>query len=135
MAFASGQAYNSSLTSYFSQQEEQTRPTCIVQPTSAQDVATAIKVLSRSGPSERPCLFAIRGGGHMTFAGSANINNGVTIDLRKLNQISLSQNSTVSVGGGMVWQQVYEYLDARNLTAAGGRVGEVGVGGLTTGGE
>lgn len=38
------------------------------------------------------------------------------------------------IGPGNRWEAVYEYTDARNVSTSGGRVGIVGVGGLTTGG-
>lgn len=43
--------------------------------------------------------------------------------------------TTVSVGGGARWLDVYLVLDAMGLGVAGGRVGMVGVGGLTLGGK
>lgn len=81
-------------------------------------------------------MFAVRGGGHMWWAGSANIQNGVTIDLSAMNQVTVSNDHTItSVGGGALWQDVYLKLDAMNLSASGGRVSDVGVGGLTLGGR
>lgn len=72
----------------------------------------------------------------MTWAGSANIEEGVTIDLRELNRIDLNPERTLtSVGPGAVWEDVYLKLDAMNLTVAGGRTGTIGVGGFLTGGE
>jgi len=81
------------------------------------------------------CHFAVRGGGHMSWAGAANIQNGVTIDLSAMNTVSVSEdNSITSVGGGARWQDVYFKLDTMNLAVSGGRVNDVGVGGLTLGG-
>jgi len=40
----------------------------------------------------------------------------------------------VTVGMGLKWNEVYEYLNPRNVTVAGGRVTGVGVGGFTLGG-
>lgn len=80
-------------------------------------------------------LFAIRSGGHSTVAGAANINAGVTIDLRSLNAIHVVPNQTVtSVGAGTIWNDVYEKLIPMNLTVLGARVAGLGVGGFTTGG-
>ena len=71
----------------------------------------------------------------MSWAGAANIEGGITIDLSAINQVSVSGDHTVtSVGGGARWQDVYLKLDAMNLAVSGGRVSEVGVGGLITGG-
>jgi FAD/FMN-containing dehydrogenase len=73
----------------------------------------------------------------MSWAGAANIERGVTLDLSALNQVivSTSDNQTItSIGPGARWKDVYLKLDALNLTVTGGRVAEVGVGGLTLGG-
>ncbi|KAI0973116.1 hypothetical protein F4678DRAFT_427972 [Xylaria arbuscula] len=122
--------YNVSLVSYFSAQEAEIEPSCIVSPTSALDVSTAVKILT-----QLDCNFAIRSGGHSTWAGDANIANGVTIDLQNLDHITVSQDkSKVSVGPGARWGDVYRATEAFQLVVAGGRVGTVGVGGLSTGG-
>ena len=82
------------------------------------------------------CRFAIRGGGHTSFAGSANIAHEITIDLRAMNSVTVSNdNTTTAVGGGAKWVDVYQKLDALNLAVSGGRSNLVGVGGLSTGGE
>lgn len=79
--------------------------------------------------------FAIRSGGHTPFAGAANIDNGVTIDLSRLNSVSLSSDRGVAhVGTGTRRIQVYQKLDPLNLTVVGGRVTGIGVGGFILGG-
>ncbi|KAF7884129.1 uncharacterized protein EAF01_011552 [Botrytis porri] len=80
---------------------------------------------------ERGVRFAIRGGGHSLNAGAANIESEVTINLRALNKVAVNRKQTlVSIGGGARWGEVYSVVDA----TSGGRVADVGVGGLTTGG-
>jgi FAD/FMN-containing dehydrogenase len=72
---------------------------------------------------------------HTPFAGAANIQAGITIDLSKFNQVTVASNrQTVDIGPGNRWRNVYSQLDAKNLATSGGRVATVGVGGLTTGG-
>ena len=72
---------------------------------------------------------------HTPFAGAANIQNGVTIDLQSLNQVDVSQDrKTVAIGPGNRWGGVYLKLDALGLATSGGRVAIVGVGGLMLGG-
>ncbi len=68
---------------------------------------------------------------------AANIGSeGLTIDLSKLNDVSVSaDHSLVSVGGGARWVDVYRTLHDLGLAAPGGRVANVGVGGLTLGGK
>lgn len=86
---------------------------------------------------EQSCPFAFKSGGHAPFGGWANIGgDGVTIDLSGLSSsVTLSADRAVaSVGAGLRWIDVYRYLDEEGLAVAGGRNGDVGVGGLTTGG-
>lgn len=78
--------------------------------------------------------FAIRSGGHLPSPGAANIDDGVLIDLSNFNQVNYDvANSVVSIGAGQRWENVYTQLDAYNVTVVGGRVLDVGVGGLTLG--
>jgi FAD/FMN-containing dehydrogenase len=103
----------------------------MVAPTSAKDVALIIKILAK-----KQVAFAIRGGGHTLNAGAANINAGVTINLRSLNNVAVDvKKNIVHVGGGAKWGEVYPKLDALGLSTSGGRVSDVGVGGLSTGGK
>ncbi|KAI1464949.1 putative oxidoreductase [Daldinia caldariorum] len=141
VVFPESQAYSSSLSSYHSQQESYLEPLCIVVPTTADDVSTAVSSLSSTagslGDNERQasCQFAIRSGGHAGIVGAANIEGGVTIDLRSLNTIDVSEDrSTASVGVGATWGDVYSKLGPLGVSVAGGRVAQVGVGGLTLGG-
>lgn len=85
--------------------------------------------------TKRECPFAIRSGGHAAEEGAANIDDGVTIDLRGLNTIELSNDKkTVAVGAGNTWDKVYNELDGLGLSVNGGRTAGVGVGGLSLGG-
>jgi FAD/FMN-containing dehydrogenase len=60
---------------------------------------------------------------------------GVLLSSSNLTALSLSSDaSTVSVGPGNRWRDVYGYLKPSGLTAVGGRVGHVGVPGLLLGG-
>lgn len=72
----------------------------------------------------------------MFWAGAANIQDGVTIDLSQMSRIKVSKDrKIVSVGAGARWQDVYARLDPMNLSVVGGRAGTVGVAGLTLGGK
>ncbi|KAF2839940.1 FAD-binding domain-containing protein [Patellaria atrata CBS 101060] len=105
-------------------------PACRVEPASAEEITFILKTVI-----EHQCNFAIKGGGHARHAGSSNADNGVTIDLAKMNQVEIaSDRKTVKVGGGAVWLDVYTAVEAEGLMVIGGRVGDVGVGGLTLGG-
>lgn len=140
VSFLGHDAYNLSIQSYWSQQEQSVTPSCIVSPQNENDVSKAISILSSAltfvgADRSKSCQFAIRGGGHAPSAGSANINNGITIDLSAINTINADPDKTlVSVGPGNKWIDVYLKLDALGLAVPGGRVADIGVAGLTTGG-
>ncbi|KAL2820550.1 hypothetical protein BDW59DRAFT_150682 [Aspergillus cavernicola] len=142
VSFPNTPQYTSSLTSYFSQQNSNLHPLCVVSPTTPADISTAItsitttsKFLPPNANSQSQCHFALRSGGHTTFGGASNINNGITFDLSALNSTVVSDDrTTVSVGVGATWGDVYTYLEPLGLAVAGGRAAQVGVGGLTLGG-
>ena len=81
------------------------------------------------------CKFAVKSGGHAAFKGASNIDSGITIDLKNLKQIVVSADrSFTKVGAGNHWADVYSRLDPLGLSVVGGRVADIGVGGLTLGG-
>ncbi|PQE03541.1 oxidoreductase FAD-binding protein [Rutstroemia sp. NJR-2017a BVV2] len=122
--------YDAAQSSYFSAQERELAPVCIVAPTSSSEVSEIVKTLVH-----HEVRFAVRSGGHTLNAGAANIDSGVTINLRSMNQVIVNEErSLVSVGAGAKWADVYPVVDALKLATSGGRVADVGVGGLTTGG-
>ena len=60
---------------------------------------------------------------------------GVSISLAKFNHIDIATDpKSVDVGAGNKWQPVYETVEKQGLLVLGGRDGDIGVGGLTTGG-
>jgi FAD/FMN-containing dehydrogenase len=79
--------------------------------------------------------FTVKGAGHTAFPGGSNIQDGVTVDLVHLNQVTVSKDrKTVSVGPGNRWINVSTVLDPLGLAVVGGRAASVGVSGLTLGG-
>ncbi|KAL4748946.1 hypothetical protein BDW72DRAFT_195293 [Aspergillus terricola var. indicus] len=141
VSFQNTEPYITSVHSYFSQQSAALRPLCVVSPTDTNDVSTAIASIAQtssllSTTDKSQCHFAVRSGGHTSLIGEgSNIQNGITVDLSGLNTIRLSDDQiTASVGVGATWGEVYAYLDSLNLSVAGGRAAQVGVGGLTLGG-
>ncbi|KAH8783139.1 hypothetical protein F5883DRAFT_625605 [Diaporthe sp. PMI_573] len=119
-------------SAYFSAFEKEITPSFIAKPTSAKEVQGLIRAL-RTYLLDGLVQVAVRGTGGTPFAGSANIQNGVTIDLRGLKGINVGEE-TVEVGSGETWKTVYTELEKHGLTTAGGRVGRVGVAGLALGG-
>jgi FAD binding domain len=126
-----GQAqYNYEESRYWSYQQSTTLPACRLSPTCAKDVSKAIVILRASH-----CQFAVKSGGHAAFAGSSNIQGGVAIDMVNLNQLDVSKDQkTTSIGPGNRWVNVYSKLQTMGLSVVGGRVSDIGVGGLTLGG-
>lgn len=128
--------YNSSQTNYFTGEERDLIPACVFRPTCTSDVAELVKLVASSRHSMSKPELAFRCGGHSYFAGAANIDGGLTVDLRSLNSFKLSEDrKTASVGGGSIWSNIYPNLVPHNLTVSGGRIPGVGVGGFVTGGE
>ncbi|EFR04966.1 6-hydroxy-D-nicotine oxidase [Nannizzia gypsea CBS 118893] len=122
--------YGEQKAQFWSSQQSETTPACFFRPKSSKDVAAAIKVLRRTG-----CPFAAKSGGHAAMSGASNIAGGVTIDFSSLKGITVSKDRrTVSLGAGNTWLDVYSQLQKEDLVAIGGRVADIGVGGLTLGG-
>lgn len=82
------------------------------------------------------CPFAVKSGGHGCYVGQSSVNQGMTIDLVKLNLIEVSEDRRiVKLGPGSRWLDVYTSLEPLNLTVIGGRDADVGVGGFLLGGQ
>jgi FAD/FMN-containing dehydrogenase len=122
--------YDARTQSYWSV-AAQLSPWCIVQPSNTTEVSLSLITLL----ADPQCGIAVRSGGHTTFAGANNIEDGVTIDLGNMNTTTYhAGNSTASIQPGSRWLQVYQTLDALGVTVPGGRAGTVGVAGLILGG-
>ncbi|OOO13893.1 FAD linked oxidase domain-containing protein [Aspergillus oryzae] len=100
---------NDSFTIWDAKQQE-VRPACQIEPSTPSEVSQVLEILVHYW-----CYFSVKGGGHSRNPGDSNSVGGVTVDLDRMTQ-------------------VYEALDAHNLSFVGGRVGTVGVGGFTLGG-
>ena len=104
-------------------------PSCIFTPWETQDVVFAVRVLGFTGSK-----YAIRSGGHSPLPFWASIDEGVLISMSKIADITYkAATETVRVGFGLVWGEVYDYLEPYNRLVVGGRVSSVGLG-LTIGG-
>ncbi|KAF3352543.1 hypothetical protein VdG1_08994 [Verticillium dahliae VDG1] len=127
--------YTRALGTYYSATVAEMRPFCILQPKTVADVSTAVKALAPlSGAGS--WNIAVRGGGHSHWGGN-NVHNGVTIDLSLFNRTPV-HNSTcgkvASIGAGSRWASVLAETEKHGLGVPGGRIGTVGVAGLTLGG-
>ncbi|CAI6334757.1 unnamed protein product [Periconia digitata] len=136
VVFQTESNYFKSQTSFYSAQEQSIKPSCIVIPTSKQDVSTAVTILNVGFQASIPgCSFAVRGGGHTPFAGAANIEGGVTLDMQSMNSVTIASNKQSAViGAGNRFGNAYGPFDDQDLAMIGGRLTTVGAGGLLTGG-
>ena len=104
---------------------------CIISPTTAKQVSQAVKIISKHGVK-----FATRSGGHSPNPGWSSIDSsGILIDMSKFDDITLSADKKVaSVGPGLRWGEITPVLEAQGVYVVGGRLPDVGVGGLILGG-
>ncbi|EUC42951.1 hypothetical protein COCMIDRAFT_102147 [Bipolaris oryzae ATCC 44560] len=122
--------YKAAIEGFWSQQQREPVPRCIFRPETAQEVANVVRVSQAN-----KCQFAFRSGGHAQFAGASSADGGITVLFERMAGITLSEDKKVaSIGPGAVWSDIYGSLAEHNLAVVGGRVADIGVGGLVTGG-
>ncbi|KAI1269173.1 hypothetical protein F5Y18DRAFT_415014 [Xylariaceae sp. FL1019] len=107
-------------------------PACIFQPRTAQDIS---KFLLTIAPivATGEAAFAIVGAGRQPAPGCSNIQDGITLNLRLLNNIDV-KNGYVSIGAGANCGLVYEKLQEHGLACAGARSAKGGFTGLALSG-
>ncbi|KAK7977062.1 FAD binding domain protein [Apiospora saccharicola] len=122
--------YTSFLGAYWSAIQSDVHPYCIFKP-SAPEAVSVLVLLSRF----TQCPFALKSGGHAAFAGASSIEGGITVSFQNLSGIALTADKKIaSVQPGNTWGSVYSALQKDDVAVIGGRVENIGVGGLTTGG-
>jgi FAD/FMN-containing dehydrogenase len=102
------------------------RPAAVVSCASPQDAAEAISFARRHGLE-----LATRAGGH-SFAGHAST-RGLLVDVTPMRSVTVA-DGVATVGAGARLGEVYQALQAHDLTIPGGTCPPVGVAGLTLGG-
>jgi len=121
-------AYTATNSNYWDQRGVKA-PTCIVLPTTAQEVGLAVKTLAL-----RLTRFAVKSGGHMPGE-FTNIDNGVLIATEKLNMIQFADgDTTLRIGPGNRWGPVLEKAAEKGKVVVSGRLAQVGTAGLVIGG-
>ncbi|MPZ84210.1 MAG: FAD-binding protein [Actinophytocola sp.] len=105
------------------------RPQVIAQCGSTADIRDALD-FARTNRLD----VAVRSGGH-SVAGSCLAEDGLVIDMRRLDSVTVDPEvGTARVGGGAVWADVDQATQPHGLATTGGRVSTTGVAGLTLGG-
>lgn len=105
-------------------------PFCVFLPINARQLARGIDIIRRT---QSP--FSVRSGGHMPVVGAQSTDDGVFISLSGLNGKEMHRGNTVArFGAGLTWLEVYIWASTYGVGLPGGRYGQVGVGGLLTGG-
>jgi FAD/FMN-containing dehydrogenase len=105
-------------------------PALVLQPTSAGDVAVAVRFAREHG-----LLLSIKGGGH-NMAGTSIAERGMTLDMSRIRDVTVDPDRRLAhVGSGCLLQDVDRETQAHGLaTPLGSFSSEVGVAGLTLGG-
>ncbi|KAF4253736.1 hypothetical protein KXX29_005877 [Aspergillus fumigatus] len=119
-----GDAFRTSINTYWVQQEREVVQACIVQPRDADELATAIDILKREYDERRTLppkesdsvLFAVRGGGQSPVPGGASAKGGVLIDLALFREVTISDDrESVTLGAGVRWAEASRILDEKGL--------------------
>ncbi|USP81711.1 hypothetical protein yc1106_08985 [Curvularia clavata] len=122
--------YSAFTSSFWSGIAVDVKPYCIYKPSSAAQVSVMV-LLSRLSQ----CPFAVKSGGHSAFAGAATIEGGITMSFQNMKSIKLSEDKKIAaVQPGNTWAETLTALSTTGVTVVAGRVGDIGVGGLTLGG-
>ncbi len=104
-------------------------PEAIVYCENSHDVAKAVLYAQRHDIPIR-----IRSGGH-NYEGYCVGNDVSVIDVSRINSISLdTKNNTVDIGGGVNFNQLYNYIGAKGYPFPGGNCPTVAASGFTLGG-
>jgi FAD/FMN-containing dehydrogenase len=104
-------------------------PAALVRVAAPADIAHVIGFARQHGLE-----LAIRSGGHSS-SGHGTVDGGIVIDLRDLDNVVIDQPTrTAWVGGGATVGAVLKALEPHGLVVGFGDSGDVGVGGIVTGG-
>jgi hypothetical protein len=104
-------------------------PHWVARPVSEADVQNAVKWCVQHN-----VVLRARSGGH-SYEGYSTVPNGVMLDLRKMNGISVNKSQkTATIGAGAQLINIYNTLAQHGVTIPAGSCPSVGVSGVTLGG-
>jgi FAD/FMN-containing dehydrogenase len=120
------QAYHALRSTYTTRHS----PALVLLPRTAHEVVAALEHARSTG-----LAISVRSGGHGLSGRSSN-DGGVVVDLSHLDEVTIVDRSSrlVRVGAGARWAEVARVLAPVGLAISSGDHGNVGVGGLATGG-
>ncbi|XXH06069.1 hypothetical protein Hte_012514 [Hypoxylon texense] len=104
---------------------------CFLTPEHPVQVAVALQVISKLHSK-----FAVRSAGHNPNPGFSSVGqDGVTIDTQRFRTLELSEDkTTATIGAGLRFGAVQEFLDSKGVAVVSGRNLNPGVSGLILGG-
>ncbi|KAF3484372.1 bifunctional solanapyrone synthase [Arthroderma uncinatum] len=99
-------------------------PACVFVPDSTEKVARTVRLFSQN-----ECKFSIKGGGHSSIPGAANIDDGIMMVMYRMKDTEINfKEGYIRVGAGLLLHEIYAVLDPYKLSAVIGRYGEIGLG-------
>ncbi|KAH6842401.1 hypothetical protein B0I37DRAFT_381844 [Chaetomium sp. MPI-CAGE-AT-0009] len=123
-------AYTAEQSEYWSASCTALKPSCIIFPRSAAEVAAVFRVLNTNNET-----FAVKSGGHSPNNYYASVDGGPLISTQNLDHVLLDPTTGVmDVGPGNRLDGIAKKLQGTGWTFVGGRIGNTGVGGLILGG-
>lgn len=115
-------SYVSETHSYWSTALRDVKPSCVVLPTSTDEVAAAIRVLNKY--PEVP--FAVKSGGHTPNHRHSSVQDGVLISTKDLAGVTYDEETKLAfVRPGGEWNDVSGPLDEQGVAIVGGRLGKL----------
>ncbi|GIZ44921.1 hypothetical protein CKM354_000810500 [Cercospora kikuchii] len=118
--------YNESQSAYWSAQQAFLQPDCRFYPMGSREIQEALADILLP----YNVTIAVTSGGRSSNTGASNVQDGITIDMSRLNHTYLvDDGQAVAIGVGARWGDVYRTLAKHNLTVAGSRIADDHVGG------
>ena len=111
------------------------KPSLVVLAEDNSDVVATLEYVRAVKQTYPDIPFSIRSGGH-GMSGSSTNDDGIVLDLDKMNEIELldEEAGIVKIQAGAQWGQVAATLSPYDLIITSGNFGDVGVGGIATSG-